>query len=567
MIDYADPQLNEKLMALDTGYWAMHSKIKLQAGFFTLKGFEYQEEPLSTDARRICYLKARQSFGATISEVLKDLHGMIVKKYKLGVAHIFPTNDEVGEFSKSIFKPLIAANPDTIGQYVKNVAGGTDTTSLKQVRDAMLFLRGARLSQKVGDSIESTSSKTAGFSTDKCVFDEVDFMEPEAVSKYIRSMGMSPWQHEVYLGNPSHEDFGIDLIFKQSDQRYWFRKCSSCGKQPPQGADYAWFIDTNNGWTCAEKSFPQCVKIRGDGTGFVGCDKCGREIPVWQGKESARWVPEFPEKTKYMQGYMASQLMTPFNDPAEILEDFVNPPYDNLADVYRLRLGRPYSNKDEKLSRSDVLACCGNDAPAVKHSGPCAMGVDVGKVKHVVIGIKTDRERYEIIRACKVQSFQDVYDLAKRYNVKSDVIDIRPYEDEARSYQKSSGHKTFLCDTKDIQVTDATFNENTGVVKSGKTEMFDQTHRLIMKGNIKLPRQCPEIEEFARQCCNCARFEEKDKRRGITVNRYRPTGDRQDHFRAALNFFILAASGHRVGTVSRYSKPKQQFVDNEYERV
>lgn len=542
MIDLDSPKLNEQLMQVDAGRWAVACKIKLQASRFTFRDFEYQVEPMCSSARRICYLKARQSFGATTNEVLKDLHGMIMGLYKLGVAHIFPTNDEVGEFSKSIFKPLIAANRTFIGKYVKNVAGGTDTTSLKKVRDAFLWLRGARLSQKVGESTESTSSKTAGFSCDKVVFDEVDFMDPEAVVKYIQSMGMSPHQHEVYLGNPSHEDFGIDLIFKSSDQRYWFRRCG-CGH-----------------WTCAEKSFPQCVKIRPDGTGYVGCDKCGKELPVWAGPGTGEWVPDFPEKSEYMHGYMASQLITPFNDPAEILEDYVNPRFGNLADVVRLRLGRAYSNKDEKLRKQDVLACCGNDAPAHSHAGPCAMGVDVGKIKHVVIGVKIDNKRFEIIRACKVKSFQDVYDLAQRYNVKSDVIDIRPYEDEARAYQKASRHKTFLCEYSDTQMVDANFNPNTGIVKTHRTGIFDQTHRMIMNGDIRLPRQCPETEEFARQCCNCAKFEEKDKRRGIIVFRYRPTGDRQEHFRNALNYFLLAAERNHISRVG--SRKNRQMVAN-----
>ncbi len=540
----------DQIALVDAGYWADFMKIRLQASLFTFDGFEYQREPMSYVGRRICYLKARQSFGATTNEVLKDLHGMIMKKYRLGVAHIFPTTDEVGEFSKSIFKPLIAANKTPIGKYVKNVSGGTDTTSLKNVNGAMLFLRGARLSQKVGDSAENTSSKTAGFSCDKCVFDEVDFMEPESIGKYIRSMGMSPHQHEVYLGNPSHEDFGIDLIFKQSDQRYWFRRCT-CGH-----------------WTCAEKSFPQCVKIRSNGTGYVGCDKCGKEVPVWAGEGTGEWVPDYPDKSDYMQGYMASQLITPFNDPAEILEDFNNPPFGDLANVHRLRLGRAYSNRDEKLQRNDVLACCGNDISPVKHPGPCAMGVDVGKIKHVVIGVKTDSNRYEIVRACKVESFDDVYDLARLYNVKSDVVDIRPYEDEARSYQKHSKHKTFLCEYSDAQMVDASFNDNTGVVKTHRTGIFDTTHRLITRGYIKLPRQTPEIDEFARQCCNCAKFEEKDKRSGGIVFRYRPTGDRQEHFRNALNYFILAASGHRLKVTRRFKKTVHtQDCDFDYKRT
>ena len=521
-------------------------------------------------------MKARQSFGATIMEVLKDLHGMIMRKYLLGVAHIFPTTDEVSEFSKSIFKPLIAANKLAIGKYVKNVSGGTDTTSLKRVQDAMLFLRGARLGQKVGESTENTSSKTSAFSCDKEVFDEVDFMDPEAIVKYLEAMNMSPHKHEVYLGNPSHEDFGIDLIFKQSDQRFWFRKCS-CARTPPQGADYAWYIDTSNGWTCAEKSFPQCVKVPQSGRGYVGCDKCGKEVKVWAGEGTAAWIPEFPDKSNYMHGYMASQLMTPFNDPSDILEAYVNPPFGDLANVYRLKLGRAYSDRSEKLRRSDVLANCGNEGLIMNHTGPCAMGVDVGKVKHVVIGTKVDTKRFEILRAVKIpqgpEGWNQISDLARKYNVKSTVIDIRPYEDEARAYQRSHGGNTinpavYLCEYSDTQITESAFNNNTGVVKAHRTGIFDQTHRLISERQVILPRQCPEIEEFARQCCNCARFEEKDKRKGTLVHRYRPTGDRQEHFRNALNYFILAASGHRVGTApSLYSKPKQRDVDNDYDRT
>ncbi len=557
MVEVDDNITPDDGASVDCGYWAVLNNIRLQASVFSFTGREFQTEPMCSSSRRMCYLKAAQSFGATEMEILKDLHGMIFGHFPLGVLHTFPTNDEVGEFSKSRFKPLIAANRQAIGRYVKTQKGSTDTNSLKRVRNSFLFLRGARLSEKVGDSSESTSSKTAGFSVDKCVFDEVDYMDMDVIEKFKGRMGESEVKKEVYLGNPSHEDFGIHLIFQQSDQRYWFRKCG-CGH-----------------WTCAEKSFPQCVKIRSDGTGYIGCDKCGKEVPMWNGEGSAEWVPEFPDKSRYMHGYMASQLMSPRNDPAEILEDFVNPPFGNLADVYRLRLGRPYSNRDEKLRKSDVLANCGNDGIAIQHTGPCAMGVDVGKIKHVVIGIKIDNKRFELLRAIIIpggpEGWNQISDLAKKYNVKSTVIDIGPYYDEARSYQKSHGGSatnpaTYLCQYSDTQLSDAGFNNNTGVVKVNKTEVFDQTHRLLSTGKIILPRQCLEVDEFVRQCCNCAKFEEKDKRNNNIVYRYRPTGDRQEHFRNALNYFILAASGHRVGTVSRYKTVQYTEVDNEYDR-
>ncbi len=548
-----DPKIaNEEMMQANAGYWASQWQIKLQAGVFTFKDFEYQRETMASQSRRLCYMKARQCFGATINESLKDLHGMIKGKYKLGVAHIFPNMDDVSEFSKTIFKPLIAKNPTSIGRFVKNVAGGTDTTSLKRVRDSMLFLKGANLSSKIGNTDENTSSKTSAFSCDKEVFDEVDFMSPEAIVKYLEAMNMSPHKHEVYLGNPSHEDFGIDLIFKKSDQRHWFRKCFHCKE-----------------WTCAELSFPGCVKIRHDGTGYVGCDSCGREVPMWAGEGSGEWVPQVRANSDYMHGYRASQLMTPFNDPADILEAFVNPPYGNLADVYRLKLGMAYSDRAEKLRKTTVLANCSRDSAPISHIGPCAMGVDLKKTYHaVVIGIKLRNGKYEILRACKVKGIQAVYDIARRYNVKSDVLDIGPYYETVREYQKGSKHDTFLCEYSETQITDANFNNTTGVVKVNRTEIFDKSHRLLTNGDIILPAQSPEMDEFARQCCNCAKFEEKDKRSGNVVFRYRKTGDQQEDLRNALNYFLLAASGYRLPVATHYAETQTHTeVDNEYERV
>ncbi len=561
---------NEGMMRFDACYWACQCPIQLQAGPFSLEGREYQLEPMSARCRRICYIKGTQILGATEMEGLKSFHGMIMRKYKKGVAHIFPGQDEVNEYSKSRINPLVATNRTFIGKYVKTQKSGTDTTSLKKVNAAFFYLRGARQTQKIGDSTESTTSKTAGIPLDRIVFDEVDYMDVNVIEKYKGRMRESPHKEEVYLGNPSHEDFGIDLIFKQSDQRFWFRKCSCSGLISTPAA-----TTVRGNWTCAEKSFPGCVKIRPDGTGYVGCDKCGKELLPWAGDGSAQWVPDFPDKTSYMQGYMASEMISPRCDPAEVLEDYVNPPFGNLADIIRLRLGRPYSDRSDKLRKSDVLLCCGNDGLLTKHPGPCAMGVDVGKVKHVVIGTKLPKGKYEILRAIKIpegrEGWNQIFDLARMYNVKSDVVDIRPYEDEARAYQVKRGGGinpvTYLCEYSDTQITDSSFNINTGIVKAHRTGIFDQTHRIISMGDLILPRQCPEVEEFARQCCNCARFEEKDKRKNIIVHRYRPTGDQQEHFRNAFNYFVLACSGHRVGTVSRYQTQTYTEVDNEYERV
>jgi len=376
--------------------------------------------------------------GFTEIEVLKSLHGMIHKRYPIGVLYTFPTTDDVGEFSKSRFNPLILANRITIGKFVKK----TDTASLKKIHDAFLYLRGARLSQKISGE-EKESSKMRSIPVDKVVFDEIDLMDEDVISKARGRMGHSKVKEEVYISNPTIPDYGIDKIFQSSDQRHWFRKCASCGE-----------------WTCAELSFPDCVKIRSDGTGYIGCNKCGKEVLITPGE----WVPSVPANSDFMHGYRWSQLTSVFNDPAEILEDYANPPEGNLGDIVRLRLGLPYIAAEDRLTEAEVLACCGSNISAHSHRGPCAMGVDVGKVKHVVIGVRLDK-RYEVIKTIQLSDWKDIHDIARRFNVKSTVIDIRPYEDSAREFQKKAKHRVWLCEYSETTPAAPVYNQRTGIVK------------------------------------------------------------------------------------------------------
>jgi hypothetical protein len=472
-------------------------------------------------------MKATQG-GYTEIEIIRSLWGMIHGKYKQGVLYMFPTTDDVNEFSKHRFNPILLNNHLTIGKYVKN----TDTASLKKIHDAFLFLRGARLSQRLqADQKEST--KLRSIPVDVVKFDEVDLMDEDAIEKARGRMGHSLVKEEVFISNPTLPGFGIDRIFNTSDQRYWFRKCT-CGT-----------------WTCAEKSFPECIKIRSDGTGYIGCDKCGKEVFIKDGK----WVPDKPENSNYMHGYRWSQLTSIYNDPAEILADYINPPEGNLGDIVRLRLGLPYAAAEDQLLEPQVLARCGGNPQVFSHKGPCAMGVDVGKTKHIVIGVRTGKELFTILRTAQVKEWSDIHNIARRFNVRSAVIDIRPYEDKAREFQKAENYKIFLCEYKENTPQGTIYNPKTGIVSVNRTEICDATHRLVTdEGCLILPAVSPEMKEFARQMCTMAKFEEKNKRTGIPVYRYRTKSGAPDHFRHALNYFYLAASTGRIASVSSRKK-------------
>ncbi len=510
--------------------------------------------------RRQCFMKATQG-GVSEKEVSVSLHGMIHGHYPRGVLYLFPTTDDVREFSKSRFGPLIAANPSTIGQFVKD----TDTASLKRVGDSFLFLRGARLSQHI-DSDAQESAKLRSISVDKVIFDEFDLMDTEVAGKAQGRLGASEVKEEVYISNPTLPDFGISTLFSQSDQRHWFRQCGHCGIEPPAGADWEWFLTKKHGWTSAEVAFPDLIAQDGNGKGYVACSGCGKATGLGAGK----WVAREPSKSKYMWGYRWSQLSSATNDPYEILEQYTNPPDGNLADVVRLRLGLPYVAAEDKLTAGQVLSCCGSNPQLNGHPGPCAIGIDVRRHKNVVIGCRTGKDRYRILRVARLDKLEDVLQMANRFNVRFCVGDIRPYEDEMRQFQRTAKFKTYLCEYSDSTPVGTTWNEQTGLVKVNRTEVMDASHRLIVsERQLELPGRCPEIDQFAQECSSLAKIQEIDKRTKQVKFRYRKVGSDSlpDDYRHALNYFYLAASSNHLPIVGDTgARQRPQHAKNEYVR-
>ena len=112
------------------------------------------------------------------------------------------------------------------------------------------------------------------------------------------------------------------------------------------------------------------------------------------------------------------------------------------------------------------------------------------------------------------------------------------------------------------------FNEKTGLVAANRTQIFDSTHRIITEKEILFPRRCPEIEEFTTQLCNPYKYLKQDKNRNTAVYRYE---GKNDHFRNALNYFVLAAHPKRLAVKKTLlqrmlSRSMDHKSDNNYRR-
>jgi hypothetical protein len=544
-----------QIASVNAAYWAKLKLIKLANGCtFTFEDRAYLVEPMTYVGGISCSMKATGGGFSECQGILPSIHGMINGRYPQGVGYYFPTDTDMQDYVKSRFNPLISDNYEAIGKYVKKGRSGTDSAGLKRIGNSNLYLRGSTLSPGA-DGGARKSTKVQGIQIDRLVVDEIDQIESEAIAKMRHRMdnaaidGIKGKREERYIANPSDEDRGIDLYWQKSDQRFWWSKCE-CGH-----------------FTCAIKEFmddpEKSVGIYSEGekkgTGYMKCTKCSRPLGFNHGEYRA----DYPGREIVCWHW--SHLTSAYNDPVRVLRDYRNPPEGNLGDIIRLDLGLAYSSSDEKLRKDAVYACCGNDGMLDSSSDPCAMGVDNDDGKHVVIGIKTDSDRYEIIKTARVDGFEAVHDLAKRYNVKSAVVDLRPNADSARAFQRAERYKVFLCEYTESPLNDAHFNNNTGIVKAYRTGIFDTSHRLIENGKFRFPRQSRTIDEFAQQLCNCVKS--KKERNGKVVYRYEKTGNGNDHYRNALNYFILAASGHRIARVSNKYNNRLLVTDNNYARV
>lgn len=504
-----DPQ---KVAAVDPWYWAYFNRIKLVGGPFALEGHEYQVEMLQETPQKECMKKATQMVG-TETHVLKTLHGMIERQYPNGVLYLFPTGDDVTDFSASRYQPLIKNNPYIVGRHLKD----TNRENLKRIGEAYLFFRGAKLTQTI-EGQKKSASRLKSIPVDKVVFDELDEMDPDAIPLALGRMKHSNIQQEVYLANPTIPDYGIDKLYQESDQRVWMIRCEKCGKH-----------------TCLELEFPDCLYRTSNDDVIRLCMHCrDRELFPRNGD----WVAQYPERSKDMVGRWISHLNSAYVNPREILDAFQNPKVKR-TDFYNLQLGMAFIDAENRLTKNQVFACCGREPMPYNSFMENAMGVDVGKKLHVIIGHKVNEYTTRIVKLTRVSSFNDLHDLAKRYNVSSAVVDLYPEERKVRQFIKNEPYAVFGCDYLEDKRGPAKWNYKEDFVRVNRTEICDESHDLVAGGDkLELPRKSEELIEYAKEMINIAKVLQVDKETGRMVYRYRKLGI--DHYRHATNYLVLA---------------------------
>jgi Phage terminase large subunit gpA, ATPase domain len=503
-VEVIEEALTEMKPPTSLGSWAEGTPIILDGNPFSFKGHGYLKQIYFNPHAYEVHIKATQ-LGLTVYGISRSVFSLRFRGF-LGVLYLFPSRNDVADFSRSRVKTLILENPNTIGRWLQD----TDNIGLKRVHNGDLYLRG--MVSRVG--LKSVP-------VDMVVFDELDeARDQSAVDMAIERMAHSEFKEVLMLSNPSLPDFGIDRAFQETDQNFWLLKCPGCGR-----------------WCNLVDEFPECLVELKDRT-IRACVKCGHELDISAGE----WVPKKPRVTD-RKGYQHSQLHSAFVDPKELLRKFRSA--RTLTNFYNLNLGLAYVEAENRLSVQEVLALCGDEGIVSEDPGPCTMGVDQGKDLHVVIGKRHPVKEGQIVHLGIYKDWQELDRLMKNFNVSRCVVDGLPEQRNARSFADRFKGRVFLNFYNIHQKHDYAWDEKKLTVSSGRTESLDASHMEIANQEIVLPRESDIVREFAEHLHNVAKKLEEDKETGSKRYVYLKLGE--DHFRHSYNYWSMARTYGKGG--------------------
>jgi len=498
--------------------------ISLKTGSFSFDGHEYLREIYEQNHPYIILEKASQ-MGASVYALSRSIWACETRGMK--VIYFFPTDGDVIDFSQDRFSEIEDNSPH-VAELLTPVDSRKpiDKVKLKQIGKGSLYFRGLFHSRRSRDG--QSGAKTKSVDADFLVFDELDEAQPRQKEAAKHRIDHSCWKWILELSTPTIPDYGIDIEFQKSDQRYWMLKCPHCGE-----------------WNCLEAEFPRCLKRTSQETVILACKKCRKQLDPAKG----RWVAKYPG-VKKRRGYHICQLYSTFIDLNDVLNDYEDSNVD-LQLFHNHRLGKPYIEAENRLQKEEIYACCRSDLTFPGKANRGSMGVDVGKREmHVYITAphESGKRRTVFIGTVQVslnpkeEDFANLVPLMNRFDVHTCVIDAQPETHAARKFARRFKRRVYLCYYSDSQKDDLTWTDSdvdgVGRVTANRTESLDATFRQLRRQELLLPRRDGMIEEFALHCYNLVRVKELHPTSGEIKYRYKAVGD--DHKAHARNYCRMA---------------------------
>lgn len=391
----------------------------------------------------VCIKSAQVGF--SVFAILSSLHEL--RYERRNILYALPTRNVVQDFVVPKVNPLITSN-DEIAKDV-----GSDSVSLKKVGERFIYFKG-------GSEREAIS-----VSADTLIIDEFDRMpDMNIVTMFDSRLQAAAEPRRKRFSNPSQIGFGIDRLYKDSNQFHWMVTCHHCG--------YEYYIDFESNGKCHYVDKDKAI---------FACGSCGEALSDAD-RITGRWVAKYPGNTK-RHGYWISQMMAPWVTAARIIEQYEEM---DITTFHNMVLGKAYTPSDLIVSREAILRAC---VPSVIPRIQVAMGVDQ-KASEMEWVAGTARGVFAYGRA---KSWEEIERLKLMWNAVM-VMDAMPYGTGPKMLAEKYSD-AFMCYFKESKGMD--FIQWKGsVVYADRTMLLDYVAKEIVEARLLFRMRPNELEEY-----------------------------------------------------------------------
>ncbi|RPI64254.1 MAG: hypothetical protein EHM48_01145 [Planctomycetaceae bacterium] len=474
--------------ALDLLTWSTLRRASLKTGtIFDLVRHRYLRDIYATTAREMCIYKASQ-MGASEYAVSYALHA--ADERDATVLYVFPTDTHVSDFSAARIGPAIEASPYLESIVVEGGAAagggdgrklrGADRVTLKRIRNRFMYLRGGQVTPK------GMAPQLKSIDADVLVLDEVDEMDPRAPSIAEKRLGHSSIGEQRWISTPTYHGIGIHAKWLESDQREWHVKCDACNDLQPLTIDrlvVEWDdLGRPTRWNDA-----------------LLCRKCSAPL---NHLGPGQWVAAFPGRD--VIGFHLTKLFSSTVRLIDIVRALDTTDETKRREAYNQDLGEPYTPRGGQLTDIILDDCRREYAHGPVRGEKTVMGVDVGKVLHVVIRGPANPETGERPQrfAGEVESFEELGRKMKTFDVERAVIDALPETRKAREFQEAFKPGIvwvayYVSQKTGLRTSDPShWDADKGVVNLDRTRLLDMTFSRFYEQENTIPGYARDVRDY-----------------------------------------------------------------------
>ena len=452
------------------------------------------------------------------------------------VLYVMPTQTQTDDFSQARFDKAIAESPYLMTRLhpPPPQKGGAARVQLKRLGQGYIYLRGSE-SRRQLTSVDA----------DVVLLDEYDLMGEGVLELAQKRLASSQFGWLRVVSTPRLPEAGINELFLQSDQRYYFMNCPACGYS--QRLEWEHNVDLERA---------QVVCRRSD---------CRKPLDSWA---PGHWEAARPGNL--IRCYHLSRLYSPWANLRAMIEASEATTLAALQEFQNSDLGETFVAPGGGLNL-DVLSRCRGDYGLGDYAGqPCEMGVDVGLSLHVVVRERLPSERGRpdgsgswqprLWFAGQVAGFPELEALMERYQVRRCVVDSMPELHLAREFALRHKGKVRLAQYGRQQPGHE--RKRGGLTEPNRylvnrAEILDETFRRFHDGVPELPRDAQKLGgrvkegygEYYRELLALKRTLERNDQ-GNVVARWLDSA-RDDHYAHAEAYCLLAGKDAGVPVFGR----------------